>query len=58
VTFRSKLFVNFMLALLLSVGLVTACVTVVTRHAFDELNREHTDALVSQFQKEFDRRAA
>ena len=55
-TFRSKLFVNFMLALLLSVGLVTACVTVVTRHAFDELNGEHTDALVSQFQKEFERR--
>ena len=55
-TFRSKLFVNFMLALLLSVGLVTAGVTVVTRHAFDEINREHTDALVSQFQKEFERR--
>ncbi len=55
-TFRSKLFVNFMLALLLSVGLVTAGVTVVTRHAFDELNREHTDALVSQFRKEFERR--
>src|ERR1700678_4782709 len=45
-----------MLALLLSVGLVTAGVTVVTRHAFDELNGEHTDALVSQFQKEFERR--
>ena len=55
-TFRSKLFVNFMLALLLSVGLVTAGVTVVTRHAFDELNQEHTDALVSQFRKEFERR--
>jgi len=56
VTFRTKLFVNFMLALLLSVGLVTAGVTVVTRHAFDELNRENTDALVAQFQREFDRR--
>jgi two-component system, NtrC family, nitrogen regulation sensor histidine kinase NtrY len=56
VTFRSKLFVNFMLALLLSVGLVTAGVTVVTRHAFEELDREHTDALVLQFQREFDRR--
>ena len=55
-TFRTKLFVNFMLALLLSVGLVTAGVTVVTRHAFDELNRENTDALVAQFQREFDRR--
>jgi len=56
VTFRSKLFVNFVLALLLSVGLVTAGVTVVTRHAFEELDREHTDALVAQFQKEFERR--
>lgn len=55
-TFRSKLFVNFMIALLLSVGLVTAGVTVVTRHAFDELDREHTDALVAQFQREFERR--
>jgi len=56
VTFRSKLLVNFVLALLLSVGLVTAGVTVVTRHAFEELDREHTDALVAQFQKEFERR--
>jgi len=56
VTFRSKLFVNFMLALLLSVGLVTAGVTVATRRAFDELNRQHTDALVEQFQREFERR--
>ncbi|HXN18531.1 MAG TPA: ATP-binding protein [Candidatus Binatus sp.] len=55
-TFRSKLFVNFMLALLLSVGLVTAGVTVATRRAFDELNRQHTDALVEQFQREYDRR--
>lgn len=55
-TFRSKLLVNFLLALLLSVGLVTAGVTVVTRHAFEELDREHTDALVLQFQKEFERR--
>src|ERR1700735_4140037 len=45
-----------MIALLLSVALVTAAVTVVTRHAFEELDREHTDALVAQFQREFDRR--
>jgi signal transduction histidine kinase len=45
-----------MLALLLSVALVTAGVTVATRRAFDELNRQHTDALVEQFQREFDRR--
>jgi two-component system nitrogen regulation sensor histidine kinase NtrY len=56
VTFRSKLFVNFMLALLVSVALVAAGVTIVTRRAFAELNREHMDALVAQFHKEFERR--
>jgi two-component system nitrogen regulation sensor histidine kinase NtrY len=56
VTFRTRLFVNFMLALLLSVGLIAAGVTVVTRRAFDELNREHSDALLAQFQREFERR--
>ena len=55
-TFRSKLFVNFMLALLVSVGLVAGGVAVVTRRAFDELNRQHSDALVAQFQREFGRR--
>lgn len=55
-TFRGKLFWVFTLALLLSVGLVAAGVTVVTRQAFDDLNREHSDALVAQFQHEFDRR--
>jgi two-component system, NtrC family, nitrogen regulation sensor histidine kinase NtrY len=56
VTFRSKLFWIFTAALLLSVGLVAAGVTIVTRQAFDELNRQHSDALVAQFQREFDRR--
>ncbi|MGB9311086.1 MAG: hypothetical protein WCC15_10255, partial [Candidatus Acidiferrales bacterium] len=55
-TFRSRLFISFMLALLLSVALIAAGVTVVTRRAFDELNREHSDALLAQFQKEFQRR--
>ena len=55
-TFRAKLFWVFTLALLLSVGLVAAGVTVLTRRAFDDLNREHSDALVAQFQREFDRR--
>jgi two-component system nitrogen regulation sensor histidine kinase NtrY len=56
VTFRSKLFWIFTLALVLSVGLVAAGVTIVTRRAFDELNRQHSDALVAQFDKEIDRR--
>ncbi len=55
-TFRSKLFWIFTLALVLSVGLVAAGVTIVTRRAFDELNSRHSDALVAQFNKEIERR--
>jgi signal transduction histidine kinase len=56
VTFRSKLFWVFTIALLLSVGVIAAGVTVVVRRAFDELNRQHSEALVSQFEGEFQRR--
>jgi hypothetical protein len=56
VTFRTRLFISFMFALLLSVALVAAGVTIVTRRAFDELNREHSDATLAQFQREFQRR--
>ena len=55
-TFRTRLFISFMFALLLSVALVAAGVTIVTRRAFDELNREHSDATLAQFQREFQRR--
>lgn len=37
-TFRAKLFWIFTLTVFLSIGLVAAGVTVVTRRAFDELN--------------------
>ena len=47
-TFRSKLFWVFTIALLLSVGVIAAGVTVVVRRAFDELNRQHSEALVSR----------
>ena len=47
-----------MLALLLSVGLIAVGVTVVTRRAFEELNREHSDALLAQFQREYARRGS
>jgi len=56
VTFRSKLFWVFTLALLLSVGLIAAGVMVVTQRAFEDLNQQHSDALVAQFQREFERR--
>ncbi len=55
-TFRSKLFVNFILALLVSVALIAVGVTLISRRAFDQLNREHTDALIQQFLHEYDRR--
>jgi signal transduction histidine kinase len=56
VTFRSKLFWIFTLTLVLSVGLIAAGVTVVARKTFDDSNQQHSDALVEQFQREFDRR--
>ena len=55
-TFRSKLFWVFTIALLLSVGVIAAGVTIVARQAFDELNRQHSEALVAQFEGEFQRR--
>ncbi|HTZ72850.1 MAG TPA: ATP-binding protein [Candidatus Aquilonibacter sp.] len=55
-TFRAKLFFVFTLALLVSVGVIVAGVTINTRRAFDTLNAEHTNALLAQFQREFDRR--
>jgi two-component system, NtrC family, nitrogen regulation sensor histidine kinase NtrY len=55
-TFRTRLFLLVTLALLVSVGLVAAGVTLVTRRAFEEANRRHSEALVSQFEREFDRR--
>ncbi len=55
-TFRTKLFWVFTIALLLSVGAIVAGVTIFSRRAFDESNRQHSEALVSQFEDEFQRR--
>ena len=55
-TFRTKLFVVFILALLLSVGVIAVGVTIVTRRAFEDLNSQHSEALVAQFEREFQRR--
>ena len=55
-TFRTKLFWVFTLALIVSVGLIAAAVTMLTRRAFNELNDQHTAALVQQFQNEMGRR--
>jgi two-component system, NtrC family, nitrogen regulation sensor histidine kinase NtrY len=56
VTFRTKLFWVFTIALLLSVGIIAAGVTIVARRAFDESSRQHSEALVAQFEDEFQRR--
>jgi two-component system, NtrC family, nitrogen regulation sensor histidine kinase NtrY len=56
VTFRTKLFLLVTFALLLAVAVVAVGVTTVTRRAFEESNRSHSEALVSQFEREFDRR--
>jgi signal transduction histidine kinase len=56
VTFRTKLFVLFMLALLLSVGLMAAGVIMLTRRTLGESNRRHGEALLDQFHREFERR--
>ena len=55
-TFRTKLFWVFTMALLLSVGVIAAGVTIVARRAFDESSRQHSEALVAQFKDEFQRR--
>ena len=55
-TFRTKLFVLFMVALLLSVGAMAAGVIILTRRTLDESNRRHSEALLGQFQREFERR--
>ena len=54
-TFRTKLFVIFTLALLVCIGLVAAGVSRITRHANDELHSQYTSAAMAQFQREFAR---
>ena len=54
-TFRTKLLVVFVLALLSSVGVIAVGVTIVARRAFDTLNQHYSDALVGQFEREVDR---
>ncbi|HXW18347.1 MAG TPA: ATP-binding protein [Candidatus Acidoferrales bacterium] len=55
-TFRSRLFWLFTFFVVLAVGVVAFGVTLTTRHAFEQLDTRHSDALVAQFQREFQRR--
>ncbi|GAC1676356.1 MAG: hypothetical protein PVS2B2_12000 [Candidatus Acidiferrum sp.] len=52
-SFRTKLFLVFMLTVLGSVSLVAYGVTHYTSAAFEQLDGQRTEALVSQFNKEF-----
>lgn len=52
-SFRLKIFVLFPLVVVAAVAVVGAGVAVFTRRAFEQLDSSHTDAIVSQFQREF-----
>ncbi|HEV2314000.1 MAG TPA: ATP-binding protein [Candidatus Acidoferrales bacterium] len=52
-SFRLKVFVLFPLVVVAAVAIVGVGVTVFTRRAFERLDASHTDAIVSQFQREF-----
>ncbi|HKF24677.1 MAG TPA: ATP-binding protein [Candidatus Acidoferrum sp.] len=51
-SFRTKLFLLFLLTVLASVSAVTYSVAHYTRAAYEEMDTQRTTALVSQFQKE------
>ena len=56
VRFRRKLLLVFALTVLVSVAAVALIVSVVSRRAFEQADEEHMNALVKQFQREFNRR--
>jgi two-component system nitrogen regulation sensor histidine kinase NtrY len=53
-SFRTKLFLMFLITVLASVSAVTYSVTHYTRAAYEETDAQRTNALVLQFQKEFE----
>ena len=55
-TFRRKLLIVFALTVFLSVAAVAGLVSTITRRAFDKSENDRTAALVTQFQREFERR--
>ena len=52
-SFRVKMFVLFPLVVVAAVAIVGVGVTVFTRRAFERVDASHTEAIVSQFQREF-----
>jgi two-component system, NtrC family, nitrogen regulation sensor histidine kinase NtrY len=55
-SFRGKVFWIFLVTVLASVSVVAYGVTHYTRAAFEEMDAQRTEALVSQFNKEFEQR--
>lgn len=57
-TFRRKLLAVFALTVFLSVAAVAWLVSAMTRNAFDKADSDRTAALVTQFQRQFERQGA
>jgi two-component system nitrogen regulation sensor histidine kinase NtrY len=55
-SFRTKIFLIFLVTVLASVALVSYGVTYYTQNAFEAMDSQRTEALVSQFKKEFAQR--
>ena len=55
-SFRTKIFLIFLVTVLASVSLVAYGVTYYTQHAFEAMDCQRTEALVAQFKKEFAQR--
>jgi two-component system nitrogen regulation sensor histidine kinase NtrY len=55
-SFRAKILVIVALAIVVAVGVVAVGVTVATRRAFEQQDARHTEAFVTQFQRDFDHR--
>ena len=55
-TFRTKLFLVFLITVLGSVSIVAYGVTHYTRAAFEQMDAQRTEALVEQFRNEFEQR--
>lgn len=55
-SFRTKVFLIFLITVLASVSLVAYGVTYYTQRSFEQMDAQRTDALVNQFKKEFAQR--
>ena len=55
-SFRTKVFVIFLITVLASVSLVAYGVTYYTQRSFEQMDAQRTEALVAQFKKEFAQR--